>query len=1186
MTKRVWDKKNRKGSKVQTIMFDKDHYTLRQARKWLKDNDFKDLKVDETEEYYRFRQLDPSLFVKNSFRTINFTTTVKAVVGIPKARSKKKNPMKTSYIPKLQKLIYNDDFASVVQGLNLLGQVAEAPCDIYQTLDMYPACSPEDLERQVYKHIYDNYYPTVASNEYKGIFDGDYQAAQNGLYLYLWTLGELARLGDKNALQIKEIEVIRDGSYKPYGIGIHSLPDNIGELKGLIRLDLSDLEDITQLPDSIGDLENLKRLRLTLNFALGTLPSSIGNCKLLEEIIFHTCGIDELPSSMRNLTNLTKIDFHNCDLIFDEKTGFMKKSVVQVLASIPNLKELDIYVDETSLGVQPQYPTNIGNVNQVTNDERGTYRNNPHVRKNKGGIQMGILQHQTKRNKGRSQMKKYDLKSLYRNPINQLNQEQIDLIRSRLLYSPRFEDIERGIALVKKYCSTPDEVFQLVTKGESVPLDDDCFHFLFYKMQYQMEKTIGFIDYDFDYQTEGKQAQIGRPKESQHQYYLSFLCLSLTCYLASLNYPQAINQRKIEINHNQHGIPYIPEEIGILINLEKLKIFNSDKLKKLPLGLGNLKKLTYLDLHNNGLQVIPDYIGEFIQLEYMDLNGGYHGRKEDKISYIPESLGNLQNLKFLNLSNNNISDLPTHFSKLHSLGKLELANNSFVNLPEQMFGLNSLYYLDMHYNDIKEIPIGFAQLKSLFRFNFANNEISVFPSQIGSMTKLTAINISSNFLKVLPDSIGNLVNMGSFVVNDNQLTSLPNTIANWVDLTFLNIRNNNFTKYPSVLSSFNKQGLVTEIVSNPRKDTNFIQEAFEEMEEHGTEGAFTRYVADNYKGHNTPEKRKKVAQEIKRAYEKWVDGGKKGRRPHTLKTYRRAVFYLNLQKRSSLYKNEKKNPSSFMIILQDGNDPYAIVKNGKVVWKGKWEELPLVTHPKLKLIVEKDGFYDVNEDIFGLFPKKNPFGALKEALGAGARKLSKTAQRQAKEFSQTAKEVAKREKKILALQKEKVKIQKSFKNLQGCGKKLGISPEAIVDGDLWKQSIESLNQGVIDIEKEITKLKSQRNNPRHPIWVETIIEQLGGLKSLHGMLGVKEIYYDSTNNSVQFKIKNPDHSKPNIVSIMYLYPQNLYQMDFYKVDGRNDMHIGTYVDVYNNEIVPVIEQETQMYARYNPKKKK
>lgn len=56
---------------LQSVLFDKDIWTLKAARTWLKENDLKSGKLDETEDNFRFRQRDPGDFKPRSFRTIS-----------------------------------------------------------------------------------------------------------------------------------------------------------------------------------------------------------------------------------------------------------------------------------------------------------------------------------------------------------------------------------------------------------------------------------------------------------------------------------------------------------------------------------------------------------------------------------------------------------------------------------------------------------------------------------------------------------------------------------------------------------------------------------------------------------------------------------------------------------------------------------------------------------------------------------------------------------------------------------------------------------------------------------------------------------------------------------------------------------------------------------------------------------
>ena len=71
-------------TEVQTVILSKETFeTLKEATKWVRDHDFKADKVDETENSWRFRQFAPGLCQENSFRTIDITDGVNAVICRP-----------------------------------------------------------------------------------------------------------------------------------------------------------------------------------------------------------------------------------------------------------------------------------------------------------------------------------------------------------------------------------------------------------------------------------------------------------------------------------------------------------------------------------------------------------------------------------------------------------------------------------------------------------------------------------------------------------------------------------------------------------------------------------------------------------------------------------------------------------------------------------------------------------------------------------------------------------------------------------------------------------------------------------------------------------------------------------------------------------------------------------------------
>lgn len=73
------DLAERERMRVQSLLFPRDRWTKPEARGWLKEHGYKSRKVDETDRYYRFRQVDPDQFTV--LRTKDFGEHIKAIVG-------------------------------------------------------------------------------------------------------------------------------------------------------------------------------------------------------------------------------------------------------------------------------------------------------------------------------------------------------------------------------------------------------------------------------------------------------------------------------------------------------------------------------------------------------------------------------------------------------------------------------------------------------------------------------------------------------------------------------------------------------------------------------------------------------------------------------------------------------------------------------------------------------------------------------------------------------------------------------------------------------------------------------------------------------------------------------------------------------------------------------------------------
>jgi len=110
----------------------------------------------------------------------------------------------------------------------------------------------------------------------------------------------------------------------------------------------------------------------------------------------------------------------------------------------------------------------------------------------------------------------------------------------------------------------------------------------------------------------------------------------------------------------------IPTEIGQLVNLKTLYLYNNNLTGKIPTEIGQLVNLNYLSLVNNNLTgKIPTEIGQLVNLNYLSLvNNNLTGK-------IPTEIGQLVNLNYLSLVNNNLTGkIPTKIGHLFKIRHL------------------------------------------------------------------------------------------------------------------------------------------------------------------------------------------------------------------------------------------------------------------------------------------------------------------------------------------------------------------------------------------------------------------------------------------------------------------------------------------------------------------------------------
>jgi hypothetical protein len=125
------------------------------------------------------------------------------------------------------------------------------------------------------------------------------------------------------------------------------------------------------------------------------------------------------------------------------------------------------------------------------------------------------------------------------------------------------------------------------------------------------------------------------------------------------------------------------------------------------------------------------------------------------LTALPESIGNLTNLKTLNLEENGLREL-----------------------PESIGNLTNLETLDLYMNELSALPKSIGNLTNLETLNLYGNYLSALPESIGNLTNLKTLNLEGNGLRELPKSIGNLTNLETLDLYANELTELPESIGN------------------------------------------------------------------------------------------------------------------------------------------------------------------------------------------------------------------------------------------------------------------------------------------------------------------------------------------------------------------------------------------------------------------------
>ncbi|NVM34323.1 MAG: leucine-rich repeat domain-containing protein [Candidatus Lokiarchaeota archaeon] len=253
---------------------------------------------------------------------------------------------------------------------------------------------------------------------------------------------------------------------------------------------------------------------------------------------------------------------------------------------------------------------------------------------------------------------------------------------------------------------------------------------------------------------------------------------------------QQVSEQPVNVSH----FGYICDNkhiVGLNLVMKELDL--------LPDSIGNLSNLRYLALKWNKLEALPETFGNLKELEEFDLDGDWSTNDDkplyNEISELPNSFCELKKLKIFKCEANGLRNLPENFGQLASLTEVNFQQNHLPKIPESIGELSNLTHLNLKSNRISTIPFSLCRLEKLKQLDLSFNNIEKVPECIEKLKSLNMLLLNNNKLTEIPDTITNLESLDTLWIDSNQLIELPEIITK-LKLTKLGISDNQLKNLP------------------------------------------------------------------------------------------------------------------------------------------------------------------------------------------------------------------------------------------------------------------------------------------------------------------------------------------------------------------------------------------------------
>ena len=230
------------------------------------------------------------------------------------------------------------------------------------------------------------------------------------------------------------------------------------------------------------------------------------------------------------------------------------------------------------------------------------------------------------------------------------------------------------------------------------------------------------------------------------------------------------------------------------INTDETEInLNKSKIKDLS-PLVSFNQLKILNLEENDVDEIDHSIQYLKDLQILNLS-------KNEITTFPRNIKSLNNLACINLSKNKITEFEINENELLNLQELNLSFNNLNKIPSSIKNLKNIQEIDLSVNKIENISKSITKLLNLNTLNLDHNKISNVDLDLTKLKNLKKLSLEGNKINKIPEYISKIKSLEYLDISSNRIKEFPLELTKLCNLYYIDISFNNIEYIPNSIDN-------------------------------------------------------------------------------------------------------------------------------------------------------------------------------------------------------------------------------------------------------------------------------------------------------------------------------------------------------------------------------------------------